>query len=254
VASSVLLGPVVFTRREVPDIMPWGGKQQLAIHKQLGGRRVIDAMGPDPKPISWHGLFFGPTASTRARTVDALKDAGGQVGLVWGSFAYVVVISEFEADYKHEWEVAYKITCEVVAQGPPGPTPPLDTWLTQELAFLANVAAIPPATQTLITATQTAINTIAQAQPNKQIANASLAQIQPAIVAAEAAYNSLLAAQQSADSSVTGINLDAITGASTLDGIEAFADEQGNVSLDSDLTTALGYMGQVVGNLTTAAG
>jgi hypothetical protein len=47
----------------------------------------------------------------------------------------------------------------------------------------------------LIPATE--LSAIAQAQPNKQIANASLAQIQPAIVAAEAAYNSLLAAQQS---------------------------------------------------------
>jgi hypothetical protein len=254
VASTVLLGPIVFTRREVPDVMPWGGKQQLAVHKQLGGRRVIDAMGPDPHPISWHGLFFGPTASARARAVDALKDSGAQVGLVWGSFAYVVVICEFEADYKHEWEIAYKISCEVVAQGPPGPPPTLDAWLAQELAFLAALPAIPAATQTQITATQTAINAIAQTQTNQQIANASLAQIQPAVVAAEAAYNSLLAAQQAADSSVTGINLDAITGASTQDGIATFTAEQSNVGLASDLTTALGYMGRVVGNLTTAAG
>jgi hypothetical protein len=234
--------------------MPWGGKQQLAVHKQLGGQRVIDAMGPDPHPIAWHGLFFGPTASTRARAVDALKDAGGQVGLVWGSFAYVVVISEFEADYKHEWEVSYKITCEIVAQGPPGPPASLDALLAQELAFLAALPNVPAATQTQITATQTAINTIAQAQPNKQIQNASLAQIQPAVVAAESAYNSLLAAQQAADSSVAGINLDTITGASTQDGIATFIAEQNNVGLASDLTTSLGYMGRVVGNLTTAAG
>lgn len=234
--------------------MPWGGKQQLAIHKQLGGQRVIDAMGPDPRPIEWHGLFFGTAAATRARAVDALKDSGAQVGLVWGSFAYVVVVSEFDADYKNEWEIAYKISCEVVAQGPGGPAPTLDNALATDLATLTANTSIAPATQSMIAATQTAINTIAQAQQNNQIQNASLSQIQAAIVAAEAAYNSLLTAQQAADSSVQGIDLDAITGASTLDGISTFTTEQSNVSLASDLSTALGYLGRVVGNLTTAAG
>jgi hypothetical protein len=254
VASTVLLGSIVFQQREVPDIMPWGGKQQLAIHKNLGGTRVIDAMGPDPHPIEWHGLFFGTAASTRARAVDALKDSGAQVGLVWGSFAYVVVVSEFEAQYKNEWEVGYRICCEVVAQGPAGPAPTLDNALATDLATLTTNTTIAPATQSMIAATQTAINTIAQAQKNNQIQNASVAQIQPAIVAAETAYNALLSAQQSADSAVQGINLDAITGASTLDGIATFTTEQTNVSLASDLSIALGYLGRVVGNLTTAAG
>jgi hypothetical protein len=258
VPSTVLLGPIVFQQREVPDVMPWGGKQQLAIHKQLGGRRVIDAMGPDPHPIEWHGLFFNTInnqgATQRARAVAALRDSGAQVGLVWGSFAFVVVVSEFDAYYKNEWEVQYKISCEIVAQGPAGPAPTLDNALAADLATLTANTTIAPATQSMIAATQTAINTIAQAQKNSEIQNASLAQIQPAIVAAETAYNSLLAAQQSADGAVQGINLDAITGASTLDGIATFATEQSNVSLASDLSIALGYLGRVVGNLTTAAG
>jgi hypothetical protein len=234
--------------------MPWGGRQQLAIHRQLGGTRVIDAMGPDPHPIAWHGLFFGTEASTRARLVDALKDSGAQVGLVWGSFAYVVVVSEFEANYKNEWEVAYRISCEVVAQGPAGPAPTLDTVLATDLATLTANTTIAPATQSLIAATQTAINTIAKAQTNQQIANASLSQIQPAVTAAQTAYSSLQSEQQAADGAVQGIDLDAITGASTLDGIATFTAERHNVSLASDLTIALGYLGRVVGNLTTAPG
>jgi hypothetical protein len=41
--------------REVPDIIPFGGHQRPAIHNQLGGKRVIDAMGPDPTAIHWSG-------------------------------------------------------------------------------------------------------------------------------------------------------------------------------------------------------
>jgi hypothetical protein len=123
-----------------------------------------------------------------------------------------------------------------------------------DLAVLTANTSIAPATQSLITATQTAINTIAKAQTNQQIQNASLSQVQPAVTAAQTAYNSLSSAQQAADTAVQGINLDAITGASTLDGIATFTAEQNNVSLASDLTIALGYMGRVVGNLTTAPG
>lgn len=141
--SQVLLGSIVFTQREVPDTMPWGGKQKLAIHKQLGGKRAIDAMGPDPRAITWKGLFYGPTASIRARMVDSLKDAGGAVGLQWGTFAYIVVISDFDADYQHEWFVHYNITCEVVAQGPSLPAPNLDRSLSNDFNSLGGITKPP---------------------------------------------------------------------------------------------------------------
>ena len=91
-----------------------GRAHHLVIHKLVGGTRVIDAMGPDPRPIEWHGLFFGPTATVRARTVDAMKDSGAAIPLSWGSFYDTVVISQFVAEYKHEWEVRYHIAVELV--------------------------------------------------------------------------------------------------------------------------------------------
>jgi hypothetical protein len=140
--SQVLLGSVVFTSREVPDVIPWGGKQQAAIHKQLGGQRVIDTMGPDPRPITWSGLFYGPSASQRARLVDTLKNQGGQVGLQWGSFSFIVVITDFEPDYKHEWECHYKITCEVVQVGPSPPGPTVDTQLQSDFSAITAISTL----------------------------------------------------------------------------------------------------------------
>ena len=131
--NTVLLGDIVFQRREVPDHMPWGGEQKLAIHTLLGGTRVIDAMGPNPHPIQWSGLFFGTAATDRARRVDAMKDQGGQVSLHWGSFSYQVVIHKFLPVYKHEWEVHYEISCEVVTQSTSGATNTLDTSINNDL-------------------------------------------------------------------------------------------------------------------------
>lgn len=111
----VLLGSIQFVDREIPDIINFGGQQKLAIHNQIGGTRVIDAMGPEPIPIAWSGLFFGTNASNRARQVDALRESGEQVPLSWGTFRYLVVVADFKAEYKNEWEVRYRIRCEVVS-------------------------------------------------------------------------------------------------------------------------------------------
>jgi len=113
--SGILLGSIQFVDREVADTIKFGGQQKLAVHEQIGGNRVIDAMGPSPEPITWSGLFLGSSASKRARQVDALRQSGTQVSLSWGTFRYLVVVADFKAVYKHEWEVRYSIRCQVVS-------------------------------------------------------------------------------------------------------------------------------------------
>lgn len=112
--AGLLLGSIQFVDREVPDTIKAGGIQKLAIHNQIGGTRVIDAMGPEPHSITWSGLFYGSSASKRARQVDSLRQSGSEVTLSWGSFNYTVVVADFNFTYKNEWEVRYSIKCEVV--------------------------------------------------------------------------------------------------------------------------------------------
>jgi len=118
----LILGSIQFMDREIPDHINFGGKQMLAVHKNIGGSRVIDAMGPDPDDIKWAGKFYsfnGPSeAASRARACDSLRQSGRQVWLTWGSFSYLVVVRHFEANYKHEWEIPYQIICTVVQDGP----------------------------------------------------------------------------------------------------------------------------------------
>lgn len=253
-SNTVILGNITFTRREVPDIMPWGGKQMLAIHKQIGGQRVIDAMGPDPRPIEWSGLFYGPDASTRARAVDAMKDAGQQVALQWGSFNYTVVIASFEPEYKHEFLVHYRISCEVVTQGPALPTPTLDQQITSDLAAVNAMTALPTSVTAPIATLQNAVNSIANAQPTKLIQDASLASLQAAVSAAQAAFFAAISAQDKADAAVVGLNLDALVYTSVADANANFLKEQANQAAASDILIAIGYLGRIYANLQYAGG
>jgi hypothetical protein len=120
---------------------------------------------------------------------------------------------------------------------------------------------ISAATMALVTAAQTAVNAIAgftgsgnAASHQGTIANATLQEIGPALVACQAAYAALLAEQQAAEKAIVGLNLDTFTGASTFDTINGFITEMTNVGNSSDLTIALGYMGRIVANLSMQGG
>jgi hypothetical protein len=55
--TTLTLGDFTFARYEIPERIPFGGDQQLNVHKLVGGVRVIDALGADPMPIEWSGFF-----------------------------------------------------------------------------------------------------------------------------------------------------------------------------------------------------
>lgn len=107
------LGEFEFSGFEIPEKIPFGGAQHLAVHRLIGGKRIIDAMGEDDAPLQWTGLFTGATAHQRARYLDTLRVKGAPLQLTWAEFKYLVVIKEFRADYHRFYEIPYNITCEV---------------------------------------------------------------------------------------------------------------------------------------------
>ncbi len=109
------LGDVQFADMEVPDKLPFGGTQQLAVKKLLGGARVIDVVGPDDQALSWSGRFRGALALNRATYLDAARRAGAQLTLTWSALSYEVIIQSFVAEYERDWEIAYRISCTVVS-------------------------------------------------------------------------------------------------------------------------------------------
>lgn len=111
---TLLLGPVVFKDFELPANISFGGEQRLAVHKLLGGARVIDTLGRDDSEIAFCGIFSGDDATLRARALDALRAQGMKLPLTWDVFFYTVVIRSFEADYRSGWWIPYRIACTVL--------------------------------------------------------------------------------------------------------------------------------------------
>lgn len=117
-AVTLSLGNFTFQELEIPEVIPFHSSQKLAIKRMVGGVRQIDAMGIDPKPITWSGYFFptrqGESALQRAQKVAAIRDAGRPVDLQWDVLHYQVFISDFNPDYRFA-RIPYSITLEVLA-------------------------------------------------------------------------------------------------------------------------------------------
>ena len=113
-AIVLTLGPLLFTDFEVPESINVGGKQMLVVHKLVGGDRSIQAMGRDDDDIKFSGRFRGSAAETNARLADFLRVQGQPLVLAWSSFRYLVMV-EFKADFRQQFEIPYSISCTVVS-------------------------------------------------------------------------------------------------------------------------------------------
>lgn len=107
----VLLDDFQFSGFEIPSNIEGllSGKQWLSVKKQIGGQRVIDAMGPDPDDISWSGRFQGGDLVARASQLATMRDAGQPVTLVCDLIVLTVVIAEFKVPYERPWQGTYSI-------------------------------------------------------------------------------------------------------------------------------------------------
>jgi hypothetical protein len=99
---------------EQPESIPFGGEQELVVHRLVGGMRVVDAMGADDMDLTWSGRFRDVTAEMRAQRLNTLRQQGQPLVMTWSSFRYLVIIRSFRADYQQPWEIPYTITCLVI--------------------------------------------------------------------------------------------------------------------------------------------
>jgi len=108
------LGPVTFANYEIPPSINFGGAQALSVKQLVGGMRVVDAMGRIDDDITWSGLFFGSTATFRARYLDYLRVQGNPMPLTWSQFNYQVVIKDFKCNFERTYQLSYTITVQVI--------------------------------------------------------------------------------------------------------------------------------------------
>ncbi len=111
---ALILGPVVFQDFEATAGIRFGGEQRLAVHKLLGGARVIDALGRDDSEVVVSGTFSGSDATLRARALDELRALGTVLPLTWDAYYFSVVIRDFDVDYCNAYWMPFRLCCTVV--------------------------------------------------------------------------------------------------------------------------------------------
>lgn len=124
--DTLILGGLTFDGFSTPADLPFGGHQQMHIHKLPGGSRAIDCIGPDDENRHWKGTLYGADALSQALTLDALRKAGTPVPYISGIEARTVIIGEFRASVERMNVIHYSlslVTADGGDSGAPASTP-----------------------------------------------------------------------------------------------------------------------------------
>ncbi|MGC8474775.1 MAG: hypothetical protein ACP5NP_00335 [Acetobacteraceae bacterium] len=241
---SLLLGPVEFRSLEIPQHINFGGAQRIAVHRLLGGQRVLDALGRDDSDISFSGIFTSTDATLRARLLDELRVAGATLPLVWDVFFYTVLIAQFEAEYQNPGWVPYRIRCTVLrdeASAAIGATLSLAANTLSDITSAASLAAGAGIDLSSVVTATTA--------PGATIRGTA------AHVSAQAATGGVAASLEQ-QLAATGTTVEQIfpSGAMTADqGVASLTSAAGATQQLAGMAAARGYLGRVAANLTTAS-
>ncbi|WP_426102893.1 hypothetical protein [Pseudomonas sp. PSPC3-3] len=115
-ATRLILGDFEFTGLEVPEsVSPGAGKQQLVIHKMVGGKRKVDVLGVDYDNLSWSGWIIGATAGDRVSELETMRDVGAPLTFSMDGYYYSVVIQSFTPRFEHVYRRPYTIELVVVS-------------------------------------------------------------------------------------------------------------------------------------------
>lgn len=250
----VTLGPVQFQGMEVPENVPVGGQQALAVFKLPGGERVIHAMGRDDDPMKWTGYLSGSNAESRMQTLDALRQSGSVITLAFGQSSYQVVVQSFTASYERQNWIPYSISVVVLADNAakfgassPSLLDDLNADLSGALGFNVGAAA-----SAALQTAQTAVNVAGALGLNNSAWTSAISDLtvaQTAIVTANNASMGSIGAVTAA--AQTAGNILGVSQISNVAG--ALSGLVGNTQAAAQATQALGYVGRSIKNLSNAS-
>ena len=111
----VTIGPLVLTGLEVPEVFDRSASMQPAIHRLIGGGRVVQLLGANPRVRELRGILAGQGAVDRAVTLEALRDSGAVVLLTIGAWSENVVVTALELQYTARGSVIrYRLQAEAL--------------------------------------------------------------------------------------------------------------------------------------------
>jgi hypothetical protein len=196
-ATRLIVGDFEFSGLEVPESVTVGAKQQLVVHKLIGGKRVVDVMGVDYDNMSWSGWITGAAAGDRVTQLETLRDAGDPLTFNMDGYYFSVLIQSFNARFEHLYRRYFTIDLLVVERLDAPITEnalsgTLDALINSDVGESLGLASIINSA-----AVTTAINTVKDAVSQVQgFANATIDTVQTVIrplVAAQAVVQSVIA-------------------------------------------------------------
>lgn len=108
------LGEILFNGTEVPVVINGGGMQKVAVHENIGGKRIVDTLGKSDSDIIFGGLFRGIISLERVKYLDTLRINGKAVSFSYSFFNYTVIVKSFTWNMRMAYEVSYNIVLSVV--------------------------------------------------------------------------------------------------------------------------------------------
>lgn len=196
--AAVSLGGFVFQDFEVPEVIRWGGKQALTVHKLIGGTRVIDAMGRDDADISWSGILLSADASDRADELDQLRIGGEIQELIFAGRDYLVIVRDFQADQRKINHVPYRIACTVLQDQSAPVSPPDEDSLDVVNGDVGAVMLMPPPPPPLVPV-QTTLATVQATLAATTVLEAATATTNSVVAGVASAEATAIAARTASD-------------------------------------------------------
>jgi hypothetical protein len=189
-ATRLIVGDVEFTGLEVPESVTIGAKQQMVVHKLVGGKRIVDVLGVDYDNLSWSGWMTGATAGDRVTALETLRDVGAPLAFSIDGYYFSVLIQSFNQRFEHVYRRFYSIDLLIVSS--------LDTPVTENaLAGTLDNLINSDVGESLGLASIINSNAVTNAIDNVQgFANATIDTVQTVIrplVAAQAIVQSVIA-------------------------------------------------------------
>ncbi|WP_240951152.1 hypothetical protein [Pseudomonas veronii] len=113
--TRLIVGDVEFTGLEVPESVTIGAKQQMVVHKLVGGKRIVDVLGVDYDNLSWSGWMTGATAGERVTALETLRDVGAPLAFSIDGYYFSVLIQSFNQRFEHVYRRFYSIDLLIVS-------------------------------------------------------------------------------------------------------------------------------------------
>lgn len=113
--DKLVLGTFTFEIDDLPDNIPLGGEQMLAVTKFPGGYKDIQAFGVFDDSITLTGVLNYTNAKAKAAALDKMYKSGQMYSFKIGTFkTLTVVIKNFKYTYQSLYNITYSLELEVV--------------------------------------------------------------------------------------------------------------------------------------------